>query len=99
MIACKPIRTHTPILTHSFRLFTKERVEEDRYMRKQEEAWKEKLRAIRQQEHVDEEERIHAEVIVPVMNEISNAILTDKDRISSAGLERLAKWKLNILDE
>jgi len=75
----------------------KERVEEDRFMRAQDEKWREKLREIRALEATDEEHRIHSEVISPVMQEVSSMLAATGDgNVSETGLERMAKWKLGL---
>jgi hypothetical protein len=73
-----------------------EKTEEDRYMRAQEEAWKEKLRALRA---VDEQNRVashHAEVVDPVKKDIEKLLATTGDKVSDAGLEALAKFRLDL---
>lgn len=74
----------------------KEKVEEDRYMRAQEEAWKEKLRKLKAQEEAEREEVMHNEVVDPVKADISKMLARSGDKISDAGLEILAKWKLDL---
>mmetsp|Transcript_132335 Transcript_132335/g.382573 ORF Transcript_132335/g.382573 Transcript_132335/m.382573 type:complete len:110 (+) Transcript_132335:129-458(+) len=74
----------------------KEKVEEDRYMRAQEEAWKEKLRKLRHEEEVEKVEQLHNEVISPVKADIADMLKESGDKISDEGLEILAKWKLSL---
>jgi len=89
---CKQNNTHTYIYTTE-----QERVEEDRFMRAQDEKWREKLREIRALEATDEEHRIHSEVISPVMQEVSSMLAATGDgNVSETGLERMAKWKLGL---
>lgn len=71
-------------------------MEEDRYMRAQEEAWKEKLRKLRAQEEAEREVAAHKEVVDPVKADIAEMLARSGDKISDEGLEILAKWKLDL---
>jgi hypothetical protein len=65
-------------------------------MKQQEDAWKEKLRALRA---VDESNRIaahHAEVVDPVKKDIAKLLAATGDKVSDAGLEALAKFRLDL---
>eukprot|EP00934_Nitzschia_sp_Nitz4_P007135 Nitzschia sp. Nitz4//scaffold8_size234185//199563//199977//NITZ4_001293-RA/size234185-augustus-gene-0.278-mRNA-1//-1//CDS//3329559914//7125//frame0 len=74
----------------------REKVEEDLYMRAQEEAWKEKLRALRAQEAAAREQVEHDEVVSPVKADIAAMLAESGDKVSDEGLEILAKWKLSL---
>jgi len=65
-------------------------------MRAQEEAWKEKLRALKAQEEHKREEALHVEVVDPVMEDIAKMLEASGDKVSKEGLEVLAKWKLDL---
>jgi hypothetical protein len=79
-----------------FFLQLQEKVEEDRYMRAQETAWKEKLRALKdQEEHEREGDHYHA-VVEPVMGDVAKMLEGTGDKVSKEGLEVLAKWKLDL---
>mmetsp|Transcript_72687 Transcript_72687/g.119798 ORF Transcript_72687/g.119798 Transcript_72687/m.119798 type:complete len:109 (+) Transcript_72687:52-378(+) len=75
---------------------SKERVEEDRYMRAQEEAWKEKLRELKAMEEHEREEALHSAVVNPVMADVEAMLKTTGDSVSKDGLELLAKWKIDV---
>ena len=70
--------------------------EEDRYMRQQEEAWKEKLRQLTAQEASEQDQQIHDEVVSPVMADIEAMLKETGDSVSKEGLEKLAKWKIDL---
>ncbi|KAG7350727.1 hypothetical protein IV203_010087 [Nitzschia inconspicua] len=74
----------------------REKVEEDRYMKEQEEAWKEKLRALKQQEETSRDAAHHAEVVDPVKKDIEKLLAETGDKVSDAGLENLAKFRLDL---
>lgn len=73
-----------------------ERVEEDRYMRAQEEAWKEKLRQLKAEEEHARSEAFTQEVLEPVMSDVSKMLEASGDKVSDEGLMTLAKWKLDL---
>lgn len=73
-----------------------EKVEEDRYMRAQEEEWKEKLRMLKAQEEVEKAETLHNDVVSPVKADIAAMLAQSGDKVSDGGLETLAKWKLDL---
>ena len=72
------------------------KVEEDRYMQAQEEAWKEKLRTLRSQQAHEQEQQLHDEVVGPVMNDVEAMLRETGDTVSKEALEKLAKWKIDI---
>ena len=65
-------------------------------MRAQEEAWKETLRELKAQEEHAREEALHDEVVQPVMDDVAKMLADSGDSVSPAGLETLAKWKLDL---
>ena len=65
-------------------------------MRAQEDAWKQKLRKLKEQEEHEKEENLHREVVEPVMADIAKMLEETGDKVSDAGLENLAKWKLDL---
>ena len=71
-------------------------MEEDRYMRAQEELWKEKLRKLRAEADVAEATDLHKQVVEPVKSHISSMLEASGDSVSDEALESLAKWKLNL---
>jgi hypothetical protein len=71
-------------------------VEEDLYMRQQTEAWKDKLRILRAEEEVAKAEALHVEVVDPVKEDIASMLAKTGDKVSDAGLETLANWKLSL---
>jgi L-lactate utilization protein LutB len=73
-----------------------ERVEEDRYMRAQETAWKEKLRALKDQEEHERLDAHYQDVVKPVMGDVAEMLEGTGDKVSKKGLEVLAKWKLDL---
>lgn len=75
---------------------SQEKVEEDRYMRAQEEAWKEKLRKLRAQAEAEKEVSLHNEVVEPVKADIAKMLSLSGDKVSDEALEALAKWKLDL---
>lgn len=74
----------------------KERVEEDRYMRQQDEIWKKKLMQLKVEEEHLREEALHKEVLEPVMRDVAKMLEETGDRVSDAALENLSKWKLDL---
>jgi hypothetical protein len=83
-----------PIVSNAW--WWKERVEESLYIKQQEEAWKEKLRALRAQEASQRKAEEHKVVVEPVMKDIADLLKASGDSVSDAGLEALAKWKLSL---
>jgi hypothetical protein len=73
-----------------------EKFEEDRYMKQQEETWKAKLRALREQEEKDRQASHQAEVVDPVKKDIETLLAKTGDKVSDAGLEALAKFRLDL---
>ena len=65
-------------------------------MRKQEEAWKEKLRVLRAQEAHEHDMKVHDEVVSPVMADVEAMLKETGDTVSQEGLEKLAKWKIDL---
>eukprot|EP00980_Cylindrotheca_fusiformis_P017315 scaffold5371_cov139-Cylindrotheca_fusiformis.AAC.3 len=74
----------------------KERVEEDKYMRAQEEQWKKKLMKLKAEEEHKREEALHKEVVSPVMKDLSKMLAETGDSVSDEALEKLTKWKLDL---
>lgn len=74
----------------------KEKVEEDRYIRAQENAWKEKLQGLRAVEEHKREAAVHHDVVKPVMDDVSKMLAETGDSVSDAALENLTKWKLDL---
>jgi len=74
----------------------KGKVEEDRYLKVQEEQWLEKLRALKSQEETDRKQKHHDEVIDPVKKDIKDMLSKTGDVISDEGLENLAKFRLDL---
>jgi uncharacterized protein YdcH (DUF465 family) len=73
-----------------------EKVEEDRYMRAQEDEWREKLRKLKAEEAHMREDALHQEVVKPVMEDVSKILAETGDRVSDEALENLTKWKLDL---
>lgn len=69
-----------------------EKVEEDRYMRELEKAFFEKRKA----ELAANEHEQYKQKIAPAMAEVQEALKKSGDKISDAGLEALARWKLGL---
>jgi biotin carboxyl carrier protein len=65
-------------------------------MRAQEEAWKEKLRALKAQETHEGTKAIHDEVVSPVMADVKAMLAETGDSVSKEALEKLAKWKIDL---
>lgn len=78
-------------------LYWQEKVEEDRYMREQEqEFFRAKKAAMEEKMHV-EEEALFKESIAPAMAEAEKILKENGGpSVSHAGLEALARWKLNL---
>jgi len=74
----------------------REKFEEDRYMKQQEDEWKEKLRALKEKEAIDRDVAHHAEVVDPVKKDIEALLAQTGDKISDEGLEALAKFRLDL---
>ena len=75
---------------------TQGKVEEDRYLKQQEEKWLEKLRALKAVEEEDRRAKHHAEVVDPVKVDIAAILSQTGDKISDDGLENLAKFRLDL---
>ncbi|EEC49950.1 predicted protein [Phaeodactylum tricornutum CCAP 1055/1] len=74
----------------------KEKVEEDRFMREQEKKFFEQKKAeMDEKMHATELAAFEASV-APAMAEAENALSKTGDKISVAGLEAIAKWKLGL---
>ena len=73
-----------------------EKFEEDRYMKQQEDAWKAKLRALKEQEAKDRQAEHQAEVVDPVKKDIEALLAQTGDKVSDEGLEALAKFRLDL---
>jgi hypothetical protein len=65
-------------------------------MKAQEEAWKEKLRTLKAQEAADRDAAHHADVVDPVKADIAKLLAETGDKVSDAGLEALAKFRLDL---
>lgn len=65
-------------------------------MREQEQAWREKLRALKAVEEAKRDAAHHAEVIDPVKKHIAEMLAKTGDKVSDAGLEALAKFRLDL---
>lgn len=65
-------------------------------MRAQEEAWKDKLRKLKAEEAHMREDALHAEVVKPVMEDVSKMLAETGDSVSDKALENLTKWKLDL---
>mmetsp|Transcript_48809 Transcript_48809/g.118122 ORF Transcript_48809/g.118122 Transcript_48809/m.118122 type:complete len:123 (+) Transcript_48809:160-528(+) len=74
----------------------REKFEEDRYMKQQENEWKEKLRALKEQEAKDRNVAHQLEVVDPVKKDIEALLAETGDKISDEGLEALAKFRLDL---
>ena len=83
--------THTNIYTH-----TQGKVEEDRYLKVQENQWLEKLRTLKAQEEKDRHQKHQDEVVGPVKKDLFDLLSKTGDRISDEGLENLAKFRLDL---
>jgi hypothetical protein len=65
-------------------------------MKQQEDAWKEKLRALKSQEEKSRDVAHHADVVDPVKKDIEKLLAATGDKVSDAGLEALAKFRLDL---
>lgn len=65
-------------------------------MRQQDNAWKEKLRELKAQEETIQKSALHSAVVEPVMADVTEMLKASGDKVSDAGLETLAKWKLDL---
>lgn len=77
-------------------MISKEKVEEDRYMREQEKAFFEKKKAEHNAEMALKDQEIYQKQIAPAMVEVQELLKKTKDTVSSHGLEAIARWKLNL---
>lgn len=73
-----------------------EKVEEDRYMRSLEAKFLERKKAEKLNAMKEEETAIFQETIAPAMAQAKVLLERTGDTISDAGLEALAKWKLDM---
>jgi hypothetical protein len=71
-------------------------VEEDRYIREQEKEFFRKKKAILADKMAAQEEALFQEAIAPAMVEAQEALKKSGDKVSDAGLEALARWKLEL---
>eukprot|EP00529_Nitzschia_sp_RCC80_P042024 CAMPEP_0113498526 /NCGR_PEP_ID=MMETSP0014_2-20120614/31225_1 /TAXON_ID=2857 /ORGANISM="Nitzschia sp." /LENGTH=65 /DNA_ID=CAMNT_0000392567 /DNA_START=450 /DNA_END=647 /DNA_ORIENTATION=+ /assembly_acc=CAM_ASM_000159 len=65
-------------------------------MKQQENEWKEKLRALKEQEAKDRNVAHQLEVVDPVKKDIEALLAETGDKISDEGLEALAKFRLDL---
>ena len=72
------------------------KVEEDRYLKVQENQWLEKLRTLKAQEEKDRHQKHQDEVVGPVKKDLFDLLSKTGDRISDEGLENLAKFRLDL---
>eukprot|EP00339_Tiarina_fusa_P007270 CAMPEP_0117029366 /NCGR_PEP_ID=MMETSP0472-20121206/21268_1 /TAXON_ID=693140 ORGANISM="Tiarina fusus, Strain LIS" /NCGR_SAMPLE_ID=MMETSP0472 /ASSEMBLY_ACC=CAM_ASM_000603 /LENGTH=84 /DNA_ID=CAMNT_0004737107 /DNA_START=162 /DNA_END=416 /DNA_ORIENTATION=- len=84
------------MLSLSEKIKSREKVEEDRYMRAQTEAWKEKLRKLKEEEESERKVQQFQEVVQPVMDDIEKMLAKSGDKVGKEGLETLAKWKIDL---
>lgn len=70
--------------------------EEDRYLKQQEEQWRQNLQALRAQEESKREKRHQEEVVEPVKKHLEEILAASGDKISDEGLENLAKFRLSL---
>ena len=73
-----------------------EKVEEDRYIREQENAFFEKKIAENSAKMALKDQEEFQKQIAPVMVEVQELLKKTKDTVSSHGLEAIARWKLNL---
>mmetsp|Transcript_21826 Transcript_21826/g.32490 ORF Transcript_21826/g.32490 Transcript_21826/m.32490 type:complete len:123 (-) Transcript_21826:139-507(-) len=78
----------------------KEKVEEDRYMRRMEEMQLEKIRAQLMEAKAAQDkamqDEIHNTYIAPVMADVEKVLDGSGDTVSEEGLKKLAKWHLGF---
>jgi len=74
----------------------KGKVEEDRYLKVQENQWLEKLRTLKAQEEKDRHQKHQDEVVGPVKKDLFDLLSKTGDTISDEGLENLAKFRLDL---
>ena len=77
-------------------MFLQEKVEEDRYMREMEKSFFEKKNREMADKMTAEKTKEYQEKIAPAMAEIEVALKKSNDKISHAGLETIARWKLGL---
>jgi hypothetical protein len=65
-------------------------------MRAQTEAWKEKLRKLKEAEESEREDQQFHAVVNPVMADIEKMLNETGDKVSKEGLWALAKWKVDL---
>jgi hypothetical protein len=110
-ICCVKRRRHATLYPHdalfiSFILFSifhdapfcflQEKVEEDRFMRELEKSFFEKKKKEMADKMNAEKTKEYQEKIAPAMAEIEVALKKSNDKISHAGLETIARWKLGL---
>jgi hypothetical protein len=71
-------------------------VEEDLYIRQQEMKFYERKREQAQHEMAEKELVYFRETIAPAMTQAQELLKVSGDNVSDAGLEALARWKLNL---
>ena len=69
-------------------------MEEDRFIRAQEQAWTEKLRQVRAEQESIHAQDLHSQIVDPVKTDIAQILRKSGDSVSDEALEALAKWKL-----
>jgi hypothetical protein len=72
-------------------------VEEDRMMREQEKKFFENKKKEMAEKMHHEDAVIFQEAIAPAMAEIQEILKYTDDKVSNAGLEAIARWKLDFL--
>jgi guanylate kinase len=72
-------------------------VEEDRMMREQEKKFFENKKKEMAEKMHHEDAVIFQEAIAPAMAEIQEILKSTDDKVSNAGLEAIARWKLDFL--
>jgi uncharacterized protein YfeS len=82
------------IITVPFYHFLQERVEEDRFIREVEQQYFEKKKAELEREMVEQDLRKFEDTIVPAMAQAEILLQKTGDKVSEAGLEALARWKV-----
>ena len=73
-----------------------EKVEEDRYMREQEKKFFERKKKEMAEKMKEEEAAVFEETIAPAMAEAHVRLEKTGDSVSDAGLESIARWKLDM---
>jgi NAD/NADP transhydrogenase alpha subunit len=73
-----------------------EKVEEDRYMREQEKKFIENKKKEMTEKMREEDVIIFQAAIAPAMAAIQVMLKSTNDKVSNAGLEAIARWKLDL---